>query len=105
MSSEIKTLPLLNLDSAGTAQRLNASTIECEVVVIAAASGNTGTMYIGDSNVSSSRFIGALAAGDAMSIEAGKVSNGTDRLDLKEIWFDGGTTGDDISVGYIQRQR
>ena len=40
-----------------------------------------------------------------MSIEAGKVSNGTDRLDLKEIWFDGGTTGDDISVAYIQRQR
>ena len=104
MASQLKTLAALNLDAAGTAQQVSSTVLEVEVAVITAASGNSGTIYIGDSNVASNRYAGALAAGERMTIVPGDVGGGgTDFVDLSEIYFDGGTTGDDIQVGYIQK--
>ena len=97
------TLPALNLDSAGTAQALSSTSILCEAVIITAATGNTGTIYIGDSNVASNRFALELDAGIAGTIDSPTAKGGSDMFDLKDIYFDGGTTGDDINVAYLQR--
>ena len=71
--------------------------------MITAVAGNTGTIYIGDSNVSATRYAVKLAAGDGVSIDSPNVAGGSDFLDMSEIYFDGGTTGDDIAVGYIKK--
>lgn len=105
MASRITTLAQVNLTSAGTAQQISTSTIPAEVVVISAPSANSGSIYIGDSNVASNRYLAVLSPGQRMSIEAGNESGGTDMLDLAEIYFDGDTTNDDIQVGYIARVR
>jgi len=103
MALQIKTLAELNLTSAGTAQALSATSILAQVVYINAKTTNAGNIYIGDSNVASNRYLVLLDAGESVSIEASEFGTSGD-LDLSEIYFDGGTTNDDIYVGYIQRQ-
>jgi hypothetical protein len=103
MASKLVTLAALNLDSAGTAQQLSSTSIHVESIIITAATGNTGIIYIGDSNVASNRFALELDAGIAGTIDAPLAKGGSDFIDLAEVYFDGDTTGDDINVSYLQR--
>lgn len=100
--SHVKTLAQINLTSAGTAQQISTSSLICQTVVINAAEANTGPIYVGDSNVASNRYMYKLSPGESCTITGDNLVGAQD-LDLSEIYFDGGTTDDDIQVGYLQR--
>ncbi len=104
MASQLKTLAEVNLTAAGTAQQITATVTEVEAVVINAGNSNSGVIFVGDSNVSSTRYAARLAAGERVSIDAGGVGGGnSDFLDMSEIYIDGDTTNDDVYIGYIQK--
>ena len=60
-------------------------------------------IVIGDSNVSVTRYAFELDAGVRAELRAPDSKGGADMLDLKDIYFDGGTTNDDLNVAYLQR--
>ncbi len=98
----------VNLTAAGTAQAISAgetpTSIEVTKVRITAPAANTGSIYIGDSSVSSTNsFAELLGAGgkDAVVIIDAKEFSGDAVINLDSIFFDGGTSNDDIFVGYL----
>ena len=103
MASILKQLGSLNLDSAGTAQAFSATDIVAESVLLSAPAGNTGVIYIGDADVSATNAAFILVAGGSVVLDMPRISGGNDMTNLKLWYFDGGTTGDDVTVGYIQR--
>ncbi|MGH8743847.1 MAG: hypothetical protein ACREUY_06160 [Burkholderiales bacterium] len=68
-------------------------------VVIQALSTNSGSIYIGGSDVDSTHAI-LLAAGASLTLEApaGKVDP---FIDLTAVYYDGATTADKINVFYL----
>lgn len=84
----------VNLTSAGTAQQVSTSSVPCKRVIITAHESNTNAITIGASTV-----VGALAGRRGKTLyptqsEIFFVSN------LNILYFDGITTGDDISFYY-----
>ena len=103
MASMIKQLAAQNLTSAGTAQALTTTATICQSVLIVAKSTNAGSVYVGDSTVDSTNTF-PIAAGESYRIEAPQApGGGADDMDLSTIFWDGGTTNDDIFVIYAQR--
>lgn len=77
--------------SAGTAEALSATDLQILSVVIKAKAGNTGTIYVGDSAVSSSAGF-ALAASESVSVE---IDN------LAKVFIDAGTSNDGVTFLYV----
>lgn len=103
MAAVLKQLSAQNLTSAGTAQPLSTTSILCQSILIVAKSTNAGNVYVGDSGVTSLNAF-PIAAGESYRIEAPAApGGGADTMDLKDIYWDGGTTNDDIFVMYFQR--
>ena len=103
MASMIKQLAAQNLTAAGTAQALTTTATLCQSVLIVAAAGNAGSVYVGSVDVDSTNTF-PIAAGESYRIEAPQApGGGADDMDLSTIFWDGGTTGDDIYVIYMQR--
>lgn len=98
MPSLLKQLAPINLDSAGTRQRLSSSAVLAETVLVSAESTNAGNIFVGDVSVASNNGI-KLAAGQSVELTADN-----DYMDLREIYFDGSVTNDDIRVSYIAKQ-
>ena len=103
MASTLKQLASLNLASAGTAQALSAGSVIAQTVILNAKTGNTGLIYVGDSDVSATNAAFSLAAGESIIVPMSEMSGGNTDTDLKDWYFDGGTTNDDLLVGYLQR--
>ncbi len=99
----IQDIAQLNLTVAGTRQAVSAVALNVESAIFTAAPGNTGYVYIGSANVSSTRFVKALAAGESWSM-AVNVSNQADSsfIDLSLVNWDGTTTNNKLNVGYMQ---
>jgi len=103
MASVLKQLAAQNLTSAGTAQRLTTTSTICQSVLIVAKSTNAGSVYVGDVDVTASNTF-PIAASASYRIEAPAGPGGAAQdMDLRDIYWDGGTTGDDIFVIYSQR--
>lgn len=84
----------INLTSAGTRQALSATDVYCRSVAIKAFVANTGVIYIGDVAVTSTNGF-PLPKGDTFIMTS---SNDLIPINLKNIYFDGGTTNDDINI-------
>lgn len=98
MPSLFKQLSPINLTSAGTPQRISSSQVLAEAALITAVSTNSGSIYIGDSNVAANNAI-VLTAGQSVEI-----SSSGDYFDLRDIYIDGSSTNDDVKVSYLQKQ-
>lgn len=85
----------INLVSAGTRQSLSASDVFCDCVVLRAKTANTGILYIGGVDVTAATGL-ILEQGDVAILNAieGK------KINLKDLYLDGGTTNDDLYVSY-----
>lgn len=103
MAAVLKHLDSLNLASAGTRQQLTSTSTLAQTVILNAKTGNTGLIYVGDSTVSATKAAFELAAGEMVVIHMPVISGGNCDTDLSKWYFDGGTTNDDLLVGYIQR--
>lgn len=83
------------VDEAGTAQPLSATSIEAYGVTIKALADNTGDIYVGDSNVSSTNGF-VLDAGEELTLKPGGW------VELNQIYIDAGTTDDGVSAIYYK---
>lgn len=98
---QLNDLAQLTLTSGGTRQALTSSTIPAEAVIISAPSTNSGVVYLGSANVSSTRYVATIAAGTSFSISVNPSSeNDSSNIELSTIYWDG-TTGDKLNVGYL----
>lgn len=87
--------------TAGTQVPLSSTTILARNICIQALASNTGSIYIGESDVSSSDFGVEITAGNSFSIELPSMGEaGSDDIDLKDIWIDAETNGEGVSVTY-----
>lgn len=92
--------------TAGTQERLSDSNIKCSYVRIQPEDSNTGVMFVGDSQVSSTLGIELMisaAAGvrSATHLELFAVDN--DLISLKDIWVDAATSADEVQVFCMRR--
>lgn len=83
--------------TSGTELRLTAADVEKVVAVfLSVPAANTGSIFVGDSNVSTTRGI-ELAKGTNLRIDAPEGQF----LDIYNMWFDAATTGDKLNVSYL----
>jgi len=103
MAAFLKQLASQNMTTGGTAQRISSTSVLCQYVKITAASANTGATYVGDASVASTNSA-PIAAGASIEILAPQTPGGAaDDMDLKELYWNSATTGNDIFVTYLQR--
>jgi hypothetical protein len=98
---KVLTHSVINLTAAGTAQALSASELLVESFTVQGKVGNTGNIFVGDSGVSSTDFAIELDAGEKHTFKASEYAKGDAQIDLATVYFDGGTTDDDIVVSYL----
>lgn len=102
MADQLPAMLNENLDSAGTAERLSTSDLYVRSFMVCGNWGNAGDIYIGSASAKATAALGIrLAAGACFSDEGDHAINGLkEKINLKEIWFDGSTTNDDVTVWY-----
>ena len=92
----------LDIPTSGTRVQVSATEVTTTSVTFYAADANTGKVFIGDSSVSSTRFIAALDAGESLNISADYYGTGQE-FDLSDFYIDAATSGDDAHVSYVTR--
>lgn len=102
MASRIKTMAAVTVAVSNTAQRLSTGQEKGSTINLTAPSTNAAVIYIGDANVSSTRYLLKIAASESKSIGADNVVGTTDELEFKEIYIYG-TALDVLHVGYQER--
>jgi hypothetical protein len=90
----------VTVTTAGTRVQITSSHIVTTNIIIQALSGNTGTVYVGNSSVSSSLCMVALAAGAAITLTPGAMGNDMGGLDLSEFYIDASQNSQSVNVGY-----
>lgn len=93
-----------NIAVAGTRERLTTSNVETPSMSIQALTGNTGIVYVGDNQVSGASFGAQLDAGESVSL--GSIMHGldSDGISMKDAWLDVATSGDGVTVLYLEKQ-
>lgn len=95
----------LTVTTAGTQVQCISTVTYSPFIYIEAKDTNTGSIYVGDLNVSSSLYIAKLSAGQGVNIGAdffGRTD--TQKLDLSTVWIDSSVNGEIAMVTYLQRQ-
>jgi hypothetical protein len=83
--------------ASGTELRLVEANVDKVVaIILSVPAANTGSIYVGDSNVSTTRGI-ELAKGTTLRIDAPKGQF----LDIYNMYFDAATSGDKLNVSYL----
>jgi large exoprotein involved in heme utilization and adhesion len=91
------------VDSAGTAQAVVTSEVMTHSVEVSALDANTGDIYVGGSNVSSTNTIG-LSAGETVTITAPTTDKGPEMLDLSTVFIDADTSTEGVSLMYLAKK-
>jgi len=87
-----------NVTTAGTAERISATSIYVSTVTFRASKGNTNDIYIGDSGVGNS--YPDLDANQTITFEAPTIAGNVEGIDLKSVWVDSDTDGEGVDVWY-----
>ena len=92
--------------TAGTQIQVTTSQIYASSIYFEALGSNTGYIYVGGSDVSSTAYITRLSAGQGFAIAADSSGNarlgGVD-IALSELWVDSSVNGEKCQVSYLQR--
>jgi len=94
---------LKTVSAAGTQEQLTTSDLKVPTVLITAERSNTGYVYVGDNQVSSTAYGADLAAGDSIRISSKEYGWADAKISLKDIWIDVSVSGDGVSVMYLER--
>lgn len=86
--------------TAGTQVALATSSTPCKLAVIQIDMDNTGSIFVGDLNVSSSSFGVELSTTGLLTVGFGSSDNNAN-FDLAEIWIDSEQNGEGVSVLYF----
>ena len=90
------------VSAAGTKERLTTQEINVPAVLIQGISTNTGDVYIGDNQVSSTNGI-EVDARDGIVISAKALGWADENISLKDIWIDVDTNGEGVNVLFLGR--
>ena len=95
----LRSLVELTVGTAGSSVQVNGGTsLLCFNVIITADNGNSGNMFVGDSNVSSSRFAKRLTPGDSITLG---FWSPIPQFELSSVWLDSATNGDGCQIHFI----
>ncbi len=92
-----------NVTTAGTRERLTTAEINTPMVIIQAKSANTGLIYVGNDQVSSTNCMISLAARGTVTLSAADFGGADAVWDLTKIWVDCSVSGEGIYWGYAER--
>src|SRR3990167_8733320 len=88
--------------TAGTRVRLTTAHLSTPVMDIQSESTNTGRIYVGDSQVSSTNCMADLGPVDSLSLVA--ANYGGTHWDMNDLWIDASTSTDGGFVGWPLRK-
>lgn len=95
----IKTIAQITVAASGTEVAVSATTLPAVKLWVSAPSGNTGSIFVGDTtNIATTRGIEVIKGTTAI-IEA----PGGDYFDLAAVWIDAATNGDKANITYLQK--
>lgn len=86
--------------TAGTRVALSADKLLSASLVVEALPTNTGNIYVGGIDVSSSNGI-ILQPGQSVSIPGPEIHGNQYEIDLAQVYLDAGTNGDATRVMYL----
>lgn len=96
---------LKTVGAAGTQERLTDSSHTVRAVLITAKPGNSGYVYVGDKDVSSTRHGVCLDQKESVEMTTGDLGWPEAEMPLNEIWLDVSSSGDGVSVMYFDVTR
>lgn len=96
-------LAKVTIATAGTPVQLNPADWQATSLLIQADPLNTGSIYVGDTTVSSSTGI-ALSAGQTLSITPDEIRAHSEGIVMNDIWFDTATGGNAARITYLKRR-
>lgn len=102
MALKLYTLAQITVATSGTEQQVSATATPISTLVVTAPAANTGKIYVGDSDVSTTRGI-EVAPGATVSITADYSGTG-EELILSDFYIDAATDGDKANVSYMKRR-
>lgn len=88
---------------AGKREQLTTADIKVSAVSLTAKRTNTGYIYIGDNQVSSTNYGWELVGYDNICLSAEEFGLANAEISLKDIWIDSSVSTDGIAVGYLER--
>lgn len=89
--------------TAGTRVRMTTTSTYVISVYIEALKTNTGVIYVGGSDVSSTKYIAALSAGVGFGISTDARGRLGGEFELSSLWFDSSVSAEKVQVTYLQR--
>lgn len=107
MAVKMMTGSVIPVPVAGTAVPLDAATPTARAassVLIQAEFGNTGTIYIGDSTVTTTTGF-ALCPGDSMEISGDNRTFGQDEVIVNDLFVNADSAGDKVRVGFFVKRK
>ena len=90
--------------TAGTREQLTTAKLHVPSVIFQAEVSNTGQVYIGNNQVSSTNCIIELDSGETISLSATSFGDASAKWDLTDLWLDVSVSGDGAFVGYAERE-
>ena len=90
--------------TAGTRERVHVGNLVTPTLDIQAESDNTGRVFIGDSQVSSTNCMATLGPGDSLSLVAAQYGGAGAQFNLSDFWIDVGTSTDGAFFSAPQRK-
>lgn len=90
--------------TAGTRVQVSSSALLAQAIIFEAHEANTGSVYIGNSTVSTASYVKALTSRNSFSITARQDARpGPDggMLDLSKFYLDAGTAAQVVCVSYV----
>ena len=94
---------LKTVTTATTREQLTTGIIDVPAALLQAELSNTGYVYVGDDQVSSTNYGVCLAAGDVYTLSAETLGWSKAYISLKDIWLDVGTSTDGVSCMILER--
>ena len=85
-------------------EQLTTAEIKVPAVLITAERSNTGVIYVGDNQVSSTRYGADLGAGDSIRMSAVELGWANANISLKDIWLIPSVATEGVSVMYLERK-
>ncbi len=90
--------------TAGTRTQVNSSVTQVTSVYFEALSTNTGVIYIGDSTVTSTKYMTRLAVSAGFNLSAGGNFGGFGaEINLSTLYIDSSVSGDKVQVTFLTR--
>jgi len=87
--------------TAGTRVKLFNTRKEVAAVVIQAKSGNSGNIFVGDNQVSSTLGI-KLVPGSNITLSNNDVGSGEEGVDLSGVWLDTDSSADGVMAMWME---